>query len=41
MTRTYLQTVAGVDETRVGDATGLKWEPDEDLGRCLVSVPFD
>ena len=29
--------VAGADETSAGDATELKWEFDEDLGRYYVS----
>ena len=36
MTHRYFQTVAGA-----GDATELKWELDEDLVRCVVSVLFD
>ena len=31
-----LQTVAGADDTNVGDATELKWELDEDRVRCFV-----
>ena len=37
MNQGNLQTVAGVDDTSAGDATELKWEPDEDLDRCYVS----
>ena len=33
MTHRYFQTVAGSDDTIAGDATELKWELDEDLGR--------
>ena len=35
------QTVAGADDTIAGDATELKWEFDEDLGRYYVSFPND
>ena len=35
------KTVAGADGTSVGDATELKWEFDEDLGRYYVSFPND
>ena len=41
MTHGYFQTVAGAEDTSVGDATELKWEFDEDLGRCNVSFPDD
>ena len=41
MSHRYFQTVAGADDTRVGDATELKWELDEDLVRCVVSFPDD
>ena len=41
MTHRYFQTVAGADDTSAGDATELKWEPDEDLDRSLVSFPVD
>ena len=41
MTHRYFQTVAGADDTSVGDATELKWELDEELGRCYVSFPND
>ena len=41
MTHSYFQTVAGADYTSEGDATKLKWEPDEDLDRCYVSFPVD
>ena len=41
MAHRYFQTVAGADDTSVGDATQLKWELDEDLGRYLVLFPFD
>ena len=32
------KTVAGADDTSAGDATELKWEFDEDLGRYYVFV---
>ena len=35
------KTVAGADDTRAGDATELKWEFDEDLGRYYVSFHVD
>ena len=35
------KTVAGADDTSAGDATELKWEFDEDLGRYYVSFPDD
>ena len=38
MTHRYLQTVAGADYTSAGGTTELKWELDEDLGRCYVTV---
>ena len=41
MARRYFQTVAGADDTSVGEATQLKWEHDEDLIHCVVSFPFD
>ena len=41
MTHRYFQTVTGADDTSAGDATELKWELDEGLGRCFVSFPFD
>ena len=41
MTHRYFRTVAGADDTIAGDATKLKWELDEDLGRCYVSFPDD
>ena len=41
MTHGYFQTVAGVDDTSACDATELKWELDEDLGRGFVSFPDD
>ena len=30
-------TVVGADDTSAGDATELRWELNEDLGRCYVS----
>ena len=41
MTHGYFQTVAGVDDTRAGDATELKWEFHEALGHFYVSFPDD
>ena len=35
------KTVAGVDDTSADDATELKWELDEDLDHCFVSLPVD
>ena len=35
------KTVAGADDTSAGDATELKWEFDEVLGRYYVSFPDD
>ena len=32
---------AGADDANAGDATELKWEFDEDLGRYYVSFPDD
>ena len=37
----YFQIVAGADDTSADDATELKWEFDEDLGRYYVSFPDD
>ena len=36
-----ITTVAGADDTSAGDATELRWELNEDLGRCYVSFPDD
>ena len=33
--------VAGADDTSAGDATQLRWEIDEVLVRCVVSLPID
>ena len=33
--------VTGADDTNAGDATKLKWEFDEDLGRYYASFPVD
>ena len=33
--------VAGADDISAGDATELKWEFDEELGRYYVSFPDD
>ena len=41
MTHRYFQTVAGADDTSAGDATQLKREFDEDLGRYYVYFPDD
>ena len=41
MAHRYFQTVAGADDTRVGDATELKEELDEDHICCVVSFPVD
>ena len=41
MTHGYFQTVAGADDASARDATELKWEFDEDLGRYYVSIPDD
>ena len=35
------KTVAGANDTSAGDATELKWDFDEDLGRYYVSFPVD
>ena len=35
------KTVAGADDTSAGDATELKWEFDEDLGRYYISFSND
>ena len=35
------KTVAGADDTSAGDATELKWEFNEDLGRYYVSFLDD
>ena len=35
------KTVAGADYTNEGDATELKWELDEVLGRYYMSIPDD
>ena len=41
MTHGYFHTVAGADDPTTGDATELKWEFDEELGRYYVSFPDD
>ena len=41
MTHRYFQTVAGADDTSAGGATQLKWELDEVLVRCVVSLLID
>ena len=41
MTHRYFQIVAGADDASADDATELKWELDEALGRYYVSFPDD
>ena len=42
MAHRYFQNqFAGADDTSAGDATKLKWEFDEDLGRYYVSFSDD
>ena len=41
MTHGYFRVVVGANDTSAGDATELKWELDEDLGRCYVSFSDD
>ena len=41
MTHIYFQTFVGADDTSAGDATELKWDFNEDLGRHYVSFPDD
>ena len=36
-----ITTVAGADDTSAGDATELRWELNEDLGRCYISFHVD
>ena len=36
-----ITTVAGADDTSGGDATDLRWELNEDLGRCYVLFHVD
>ena len=36
-----ITTVAGADDISAGDATKLRWELNEDLGRCYVSFHVD
>ena len=36
-----ITTVAGADDSSSGDATELRWELNEDLGRCYVSFHVD
>ena len=36
-----ITTVAGADDTSADDATELKWEFDEELGRYYVPFPDD
>ena len=41
MSHRYFQTDVGADDASSGDATELKWEFDEDLGRYYVSFHVD
>ena len=41
MAHRYFQTVAGADDTSVGDTTEPSWELNEDLVRSVVSFSFD
>ena len=41
MTHGYYQTITGADDASAGDATELKWEFNEDLGRYYVSFLDD
>ena len=41
MAHRYFQKVAGADDTSEGNTTELKWEPDEDRVRCVVSFLVD
>ena len=41
MTHQILPIVAGPNDTSAGDATELRWELNEDLGRYYVSFPDD
>ena len=41
MTHQILPAVAGADDTSAGDAIELRWELNEDLGRCYVSFHVD
>ena len=41
MAHRLLQTVAGADDNRAGDATELQWELDKERGRYYVSFPDD
>ena len=41
MTHRYFQTVTGAVDVSAGDATELKWEFDEELGRYYISFPDD
>ena len=41
MTHRYFQTVVGADDISAGYATELKWEFDEDIGRCYVLFLVD
>ena len=41
MTHKFTKTVAGAEDTSAGDATELKCEFDEELGRYYVSFPDD
>ena len=41
MTHQILPIVAGADDTSADDATELRWEHNEDLGRCYVLFHVD
>ena len=41
MTHRYFQTDVGADDASAMNATELKWEFDEDLGRYYVLLPND
>mgnify|MGYP005850469803 CR=1 FL=1 len=41
MNHQILPTVAGAGHTSAGDATELRWELNEALGRCYVSFHVD
>ena len=41
MTHRFYQTVAGADDASADDGVDLKWEFDEERGRCVVSFHID
>ena len=41
MAHRLLPTVSVADDTSAGDATELRWELNEDLGRCYVLFHVD